>query len=349
MSERRIFLFSLSAIILLILLLSLFSFAVSNIKFTSNKLYSNQSGRVYNSVLINNFDFDSIILGSSMSQGSKCSVFDSAFGGKSMKLACSAINFAEIEFFVDRAAGKKRIRRVIFDAPVMFFSRRQSTEDIPAEYYQDNIKFVLYKKSFSINALTESLSEAKNLIRKKTRHVSRDELYDWNIGRKCGEKYFAQALLYGEETQFGFGEELFRKSKTALEQHLIPMFERHPDTEFILFFPPFSMMYYRSFDHRAYIKLKGEIAERLLAVKNVKLYDFETAFHIMEDFENYRDTNHYSGRINSWMMQQMAQGNYLLNKENKQQSLDKLRKRFETYDFAGEYGRIKTKYAGKRK
>ena len=114
-----------------------------------------------------------------------------------MKLACSAINFAEIEFFVDRAAGKKRIRRVIFDAPVMFFSRRQSTEDIPAEYYQDNIKFVLYKKSFSINALTESLSEAKNLIRKKTRHVSRDELYDWNIGRKCGEKYFEKIVKLG--------------------------------------------------------------------------------------------------------------------------------------------------------
>lgn len=349
MNERKLFLLSLSTTIVLIFSIGVFSFLITNITFTSKKIYSNQSARRYNSVIINNQDFDSIIIGSSMSQGSKCSDFDLVFGGNSVKLACSAINFSEIDFFIDYAAKKKKIKRVMFDAPVTFFCREQTTREIPKEYYQDSVKFTLFKKGFSINSVIDSFAEAKNLISKKSKHITRDELYDWNLKRKCSEKAFADKLLYDKGLPFDINSDFAEKSKVCVKNIVIPIFNSHPDTEFVIFYPPFSMMYYRSLDRKAYIKLKGEVTDMLLQVKNVKLFDFETAFHITGNFENYRDTRHYSGKINSWMIEQMAQENYRVTQSNKQQYLDKLLKRFEEYDFDKEYSRIEAKYGKKRK
>ena len=347
MSERKIFFISLAAIILLVLVFASFSFWMSYAKISSKQLYSNQSAREYNSIVINNFDFDSLILGSSMSQGFKCSVFDAAYGGKSIKLTCSGSNFAEVKFFTDYTVRKKKIKRIMLDAPVTFLPWEQTLKDIPMEYYQDNMKILFFKKSFSINAVVNAFSDLKSKITGKTKYISRDDLYDWNLGRKCGEKYFAQRLLYDKRTEFNIDQKFAEKSKATVREFLYPMFNSCPETEFIVFYPPFSMMYYRLLDRREYIKLKAEITDMLLEMKNVRIFDFETAFHITENFENYRDTSHYSGKINSWMIGQMAQGNYQLTRDNKQQSFDKLLKRFEEYDFDKEYSRIEAKYGKK--
>ncbi|MBO7742036.1 MAG: hypothetical protein J6S21_05725 [Victivallales bacterium] len=342
MKQRKIFFISLTAIVVLILALAAFTYSVNSIKFTSDKIYSNQDAREYNSVLIRNFDYDSLILGSSMSQGFKCSEFDAAFGGESMKLACSAMNFAEIAFFTDQAVRLKPVKRIMFDAPAAFFTHPQTLDDLPMEYYQDDFRSVLFSKSFSINALLEATDTFRNLCRGKVKSVSRDALNDWNRRVKCSEKEFAKKLFYDANPDFKIDEQYRAEARKTVTDIVIPMVKRHPDTEFLVFFPPFSAMYFRLLNRSDFIALKREIAEMLMPLPNLKLYDFETAFHVTENFDNYRDLTHYSGAINSWIITEMQNDRGRLTPENLEQHLNTMLKRLEEYDYNREYQRLES-------
>lgn len=347
MRERKFFIITLTAIIAIIVLLSLFSFLCSSYRDCSKKLFSLSGSRVYNSTLIRRFPFDSIILGSSLSQGFKCTEFDAAFGGQAIKLSTSGANFVEMNEFLKFALKHKKVKRVLLDAPVQFYARKQTLKDFPKEYYSDKIIWMRLKKSLSINALLDEFKFFRNILRGKVKYTNRDELYDWNKKHSCSEKVFAKNILYQKHVNYLLQNNGYEIAAEQAANIVVPLFRAYPDIEFIVFFPPVSVMDYQGGDNQKYIALKEKIVDMLLTCRNVKLYDFETAQHIMTDFSNYKDRKHYSGKINSWMIGEMKKNNYRVNNRNKRSSLEKLYKMLETYDYQKEYERLAATYKKK--
>jgi hypothetical protein len=174
--------------------------------------------------------------------------------------------------------------------------------------------------------------------------VSRDELYDWNLERACGEKYLAREVLYKYVPPI-VDEDFIQTACRNTKEYLLPVLDVHPETQFILFFPPYCMMMFRNVDAAAYIRLKRELTDMLLPYRNVALYDFQTAFPVIENFDNYKDVSHYSGKISSWMIDELQHNHYRMTAENKETFLQALQTKLEHYDFQKEYDRLKKHYS----
>ena len=105
------------------------------------------------------------------------------------------------------------------------------------------------------------------------------------------------------------------------------------------------MMIYREVDPAAYIRYKRELSDMLLSYGNVRLYDFQTAFSVTENFENYKDLSHYSGTVSSWIIGELKQDDYRMTAENKELFLQNLQQKLETFPYQKEYERLKSRYS----
>ena len=349
MNERKIFILTFSLCIVVIFLLAFFTYTVNQVKLNSDPPVDGIPDRQYSGIAIRKFNFNAIIAGSSMSQCFKCSEFDSAFGNKSIKLTLSACNIAEIRFLLDSAVRYQKINRVMFDLSPMFLHREQTLSNIEQGYYSKNPDWFLFRKSFSFDFFAEAFEFVSRICRGKVKYTNWDDIYRWDKTRPCSEKYFANDLLYKDHTPDDYtSDKLIKKAEKNAADHLFSLLEKYSETEFLIFFPPFSIMKYRGINTDEYIKFKSRYIDTLLCAENVKIYDFETAFQITEDFNNYKDLMHYSSKINSWMISCMKKGDYLVTRENKDILLEKFRSRISAYDYQKAYDRLKSVY-GKNK
>ena len=344
MNERKFFGLTMAGIIVLVLLIASFTFGVSMYKEKDDRIFTTVTDREYNSILARRFPYNAAILGSSMCQGFRCSDFDREFGCQALKMTCSAANFAEVKFMAEYASRFQKLDYVIFDLRCVFLGFEQTLDNMPLESYSDRVIWYRLKKSFSINALMAEWEFFSKRIRGKVKYVSRDEIYDWNKKHPCGEKYFAREILFKERYPYRTDAAYRDLCATTLDTYVIPLLQELPETEFHIFFPPFSMMFYMGLDPAEYIALKQMVIDRLLPMKNLVLHDFEIACPIMENFENYKDLTHYSGKISSRMVTAMKTREFQLTPENKEDHLRKLQSQIASFDYQKEFDRLKQTY-----
>lgn len=334
MSEQKKFFLTLALSCCVSLLLAAFTFVVNYFKFNSNELFLISDARYYNSILIKKFDFDSVIIGSSLSQCFKCSDFDTAFQAKSMKLTMVGANLAEIGFMLEQAEKHRDLKYLMLEVPVAFLKREQNLDKIENGYYGANTNLFYMKKSFSVDFFCDAFHFASKFCRGKIKYTNRDDIYAWDKKRACGEEYFAENTLYKPLPYVDCTTpESIEMAKLNMQRYLLPILKKHKNSRILVFLPPFSIMFYQNIDMDEYIKLKRELLEMLLQFEHVQVYDFETAFHITGDFDRYLDLVHYSGKVNTWIIESMAKGDYLITKENREEQLQRLHQHVRSYDF----------------
>ena len=253
----------------------------------------------------------------------------------------------------DYAAKYKKLDIVMMDFHLLMYashfniSSEHSLKYMPVEHYGDKAWLIPLKKAFSITGIAEAAGFVKDYKKGRVRSISRDELYDWSKKRSWGEKYFARDILYNPTPDMVIDEKFLGRTYNNITEHLIPMFKKYPHTKFLLFFPPNSVMQYRKIDPAAFIKLKRMAIDMLLPYKNVFLYDFQVAFDITENFNNYKDREHYSPAISSWIISELGKKDYLLTADNKDIFLNKLLVRLQNYPFPQKLAYLQKNYGGR--
>ena len=113
--------------------------------------------------------------------------------------------------------------------------------------------------------------------------------------------------------------------------------EQHPDTEFIFFMSPYSILFWDKMDRlgqtEAMLSLLEETAETLLRYDNAELQFFMADREIIADLDNYADHIHIAGRVTYAMAQAMPTGAYVLTRETCAEVLDGLRDFVVHYDY----------------
>lgn len=125
-------------------------------------------------------------------------------------------------------------------------------------------------------------------------------------------------------------EEEYKEFVDGNVELLVKRVEQHPDTYVLLFYPPYSMLWwdnmYRSGEQEQVMYAAGTSAERLLGYENVRMYYFQNDRDIILDLDQYMDPVHFTAEINQYMVEQMKEDNYRLTEENYREELDKMRK-----------------------
>lgn len=255
--------------------------------------------------LLRDMEYDTLVLGSSMTRNFFLNDIDSALGGKSVKLAASGATTTDLKKFFDiaREAKGESLKRVVFSLDI--YSMNKSKDEAhykEFEYlYRDDLAEE-YKYFFSRQTYSSMFYLIKRKLRPKKKRQHQADVnrmfsteYD---GMRFGIREVMADAIHNERshhTQTPAHKENFEHS---LNNCLLPMIAENPQIEFIIYLPPYHIYTYcqsQQFrEAEGLIRQRTLVMKRLLKYPNVKLYDFQADHSYVCDHDLYSDVQHFS-------------------------------------------------------
>ena len=117
--------------------------------------------------------------------------------------------------------------------------------------------------------------------------------------------------------------------------------EQTPDTDYYIFFPPYSIYMWDSLSQSGELKRRLEaekaVIEILLNYDNIHLFSFNDRFDMICNPDNYKDSMHYGEWVNSQMLIWMKNGEHQLTKKNYMEYYNRVYKFYTEYDYDSLY------------
>lgn len=305
--------------------------------------------RYLNDGIVRNFEYEAIITGTSMTENFKASEFERLFGVKTVKVPYSGGYFNEIDKLIRRAfTSSNNIKYVVrsLDMYGIILNkdvRRKETDLVNAQFaspeylYND---FLFDDVNYLLNKSVLFDYSIKNIEFTKKGHTTTDfDMYgNWN---DCYE-YGAEAVLsrYVHEAtnkEIPLTEEEKEIILENIQQNIIETALQHPETEFLLFFPPYSIYWWdinsRERGIEYWLSIQKMVIEELLKYENIKVFSFSTNQKIVGNIGNYKDLEHYGEKINSEILWFMREDEGLLTSDNYEIYLSEMRHLYKEFDY----------------
>ncbi len=292
-------------------------------------------------------EYDSAILGSSMTVNFQTDWFRELMDLDTIKLSYSAAyprdqaNIMEILFKSPNNQGDKRIKKIFLGVDVITYMGGVEETKYPIpEYlyndsYLDDIKYVL-NKDVLLNYVLRPLADPDPT-----------DLSDVYASWWTEEYYSETWVLHNyvsprQEEQELAADAYLRAVEENLAMNICPFIEENPQTEFVIFFPPYSILFWNDVLKENHLEATLEeyryIASRLNAYENVEVYFFPDREEIICDLNHYADYSHYHPRYNRYMAECFADGTNRVAKEGQpgrgiDEYLAHMRKIVEEFDF----------------
>lgn len=265
-----------------------------------------------NAGIVRHYEYDSAIVGTSVTENFHPTQMNELLGGRFIKLCTSAGTAYNHALLLHLAFDTHEMKRVVYGLDVYsFISELDETGSaVPMYLYDDNLfNDVQYWLNRSV--LASFLPRCLRAWGQTQDDSIRDRMYNW-----AGRDEYGEAALYN--AQFTPPESIQPADKYAdlarqnLETHLIPFIKAHPETQFNIFFPPYSAAEWSTMLSKgtleAMLALRGLCFDMLSSYGNVTIHDFCAREDWVLDLSNYKDTLHYGEWINDAITEDIAAG-----------------------------------------
>ena len=299
--------------------------------------------RYQNDGITRNFEYESIITGTSMTQNFKKTEADKIFGSNFIKVPFSGGFYKEINSNLKRAYDSgKNIKYIIRCLDYSFLVRNKDDyrEDInyPFYLYNNNLfddvnyvlnKSILFEQTHGVITHTKAGLETTNF----------DDYANWNSGYKFGAEIVLDTYTLDEipSPKQTFSEYEHNVVVENIRQNVTSLASEHKETTFYYFFPPYSICYWDTLKNRGkvdwLIDAEQTAIEEILKYPNIKLYSFCGNFELVCNLDNYKDVAHYGEWVNSLILEWMHNDEYLLTKDNYKEHIKEIREFYNSYDY----------------
>lgn len=276
---------------------------------------------------LRNFDYDSLIVGSSVCENYNNKWFDDGFGCRTIKAIRSYGATADLCYLLDIAYENRDLEYVFYNIdPSSLSAGTETTYEstgCPMYLYDTN---VLNDYPYLLN---------KDIILEKIPYMLAFSLksdYDEGNSYNWAQwKFFSAELATGMYNRLSFVRPMQEKTYYTDELAgnialLTNMVKNHPETTFKFFFPPYSMLWWdnacRSGERDAVIYNEKQAVAALLEYDNAEVYFYQDDRDIITNLDNYMDMIHFSKDINYYIYDRLAKGEARLTKDNYEQRLD---------------------------
>ncbi len=276
---------------------------------------------------LRNFDYDALIVGSSVCENYNNTWFDSGFGCKTIKAIRSYGATADLCYLLNVAYEEHDLKYVFYNIDPSSLSA--STEPT---YESTGCPMYLYDKN-PFNDYQYTLN--KDVIMEKIPYMlAHSFLGDYDEGDSYNWaqwKYFGADMATGLYTRLPEVKEMLPENTNSEELAgnlalLTAQVEAHPETTFKFFFSPYSMLWwdnaYRAGERDAVIYNEKQAVGTLLGYDNVEIYFYQDEEETITDLDNYMDMIHFSKDINYAVYDKLVNGEDRLTKENYEEKLD---------------------------
>ena len=307
--------------------------------------YQLDNERYQNYGIARTFDYDAVIVGTSMSENFKPSEFDALFGVHSVKIPFSGGSHREVEELLSFAfAHNKKIKAVVRNIDLFRAFDGKDDRDYPLEsypgyLYDDNpLNDVSYLLNFEIFMKGTFVDLMRTLRGKPS--VTLDEYMNWNSFYPYGpagvQAHYARNMV--EYTGNGdITEEEYARIRENFEENVIEVAKAHPETTFYLYVSPYSIYFWDYVNEMGeldrYLKAQEYILSLLLDQENIRLFAFYDEAQVVTDPYNYRDVAHHHEDVNSQILAWIAEGHDEITKNNYEEYCKSVRTFYHEYDY----------------
>lgn len=284
--------------------------------------YSSATQAYSNAGIAKTHEYDSVIIGTSVSENCTPSVYDAALGGRFVKLCMNGGTARDHALMMETAFRTHDVAQVVYGLDLFAYSlyHTNQREATPDYLYDDNLlNDVQYW--FNQSVLFSAIPDALSRMQTPNPEAARDSMYFWDPPSMPG----AQALVQSANLSRAVAVQddsarLTEFAQNNLEYNLLPFIRAHKDTQFHIFFPPYSMLYWadkaRSGDFEASMAQKELLLSALIAEENVTVYDFQICEEWVLHYDLYYDLIHYTSPVNDAMAQAMAEGKFIISTQD---------------------------------
>ncbi|SCY72611.1 hypothetical protein SAMN02910371_03596 [Butyrivibrio sp. INlla14] len=308
--------------------------------------YELNNQRSQNDGIIKHFDYDAMLVGTSMCSGFKNTEIDELFECNSIKTTFSGAFYKEINDNIETALRVNPDLKLVIRGLDLSYCMRIDENRTDLGVYPT----YLYNKN--------PLDDVHYLI---NRDILFGRVYPMIIGSKQGvtpgitsfDEYpgYMEGYSFGINTVVPDGVTVVETSdfshltdsdkeiiKKNLEQNVIRTADENPEVDFYYFFPPYSMAYwcqvYNQGEIYSWLEAEKYMAELIVPHHNIHLFSFFGRQDIITDLNNYKDSMHYASWICSLMLKWMKEENGRLTEDNYLEILEQDYRSLTEYDYA---------------
>ena len=307
--------------------------------------YQLSDERYINVGIIENFEYDAVITGTSMNQNFKTSQMDRLFGTNAIKVTFAGAGFKELRENLARAfESGNEIKYVLWGIDYNGLAKDAdfvAYEEYPEYLYDNNIfndvSYVWNKEILFSGLLSNVLMTLRG-----EESTTFDEYVSWDVGRGRDfvMRYF-QRIPEVHPMEMGLTEEEKNVVEENIVTNIVSLAKSHPDTSFMLFYSPYSILYWDNIYREGYLEKQLQIeamtSELLLECDNIELYSFFDKTDIICDLDYYQDALHYVNDVNEMIMDWIYRGEGRITKENYLDVIAWERQFYMNYDYDSIY------------
>lgn len=284
-----------------------------------------------------NSNYDTLLLGSSMSENFEDAWFeDGVIGNSAIKVCLQGAHFSDYKVILDEAINKPELKTVVFCLDTYLLTNNPDDNPVTIPEYLSNKKvwddsYYVWNKSVIFEFLPKFII---NNIRYKG---SDDKAYVWSDDYEFGSKIAIREYINNRPiaiSEMKKFDEYFDYSDQFINS-IIPYIESRPDVSFIFYCPPYSMLFWdyslRTGNIEAETCALERVMKELLTKENVRIFYFQDDINIVSNLDNYRDYSHFKQDVNRYMYECIRDGKKEVTNET---YFDKL---LNMYEYALEY------------
>lgn len=275
---------------------------------------------------LKNFEYDSLIAGSSMAENYNNRWFDEAFNCTSIKAVKPGANTSDLNYLINEAYKHRNIKNIFYTLDIAAI-----TTTIKEHYVNEGMPLYLYNNN--------PFDDVKYLFNK---HVIFKEIpymiahsfigdydegdsFNWAKYKTFDQLHYTPKEEKEENKKIKDYEEYIDFNLNLIENMVIS----HPETRFIFMVPPYSSLWWYEAD------MSGDIEYNLYALEksfdvlteydNVEIYYFQDMEEIVSDLGLYMDLVHYHPDINKKLVDLLGNQEYRITKENIKIKIESMR------------------------
>ncbi|MGL5933469.1 MAG: hypothetical protein ACRCY7_11395 [Cetobacterium sp.] len=335
--EKKDFYVTLLLMLLPLITISLISYYFDPLQMFRKSDYYITEGRKINYGIAKNHDYELVVLGTSTSQNILKKDIENIFGVEGVNLSISGSTSYEQRELLKVILKEDKVKKIIYGLDIFSFNREINEVRINTPEYvtRDGIlhKFKYLYSFDSLKNIQESKKD-KNWIenhgywgKKHKKDFTRERLLNINVVQNKGS-------IDGLKKGYSLS-----KMENNLKEFL-KLVDSNKNVKYEIYLPPYSSMYWYFADKYdtldSILEFKQFIFSEVQKRENIKIYDFQVEFDVIESFDNYKDMVHYTLEVNRNILLDINKGIYLSdfkkNKENEKIFIERLKSWKLTFD-----------------
>lgn len=275
---------------------------------------------------IEHMDYDSVLLGSSVVMSMNTDILEQRFDCKTIKAVGNSAPAPVLHYYLNAAMEHRNLKYVFYGLDVFSFYNDPDMEAISEEvqYLTNENPFDDVKYLWNGEIIAKVIPNMLKLLWKED--YSWGNAYSFNQYGECGPDLVLDNYYATLDSPWEYNEEAYVEENLSRLEAVVA---EHPETEFLFFTPPYSVLWWIRSDHygmlSSYENTLELCMERLLQYENVKMYT--TGFNneeIITDFYQYMDVVHGGTVVTERMAQELGDPEQEITLENYEEELAKL-------------------------